>query len=412
MGSVTVVGAGIVGICTALYLQREGFAVTLMDRDEPGAGCSSGSAGMIQTGSVMPLGTLDILSRAPSMLFDPKGPLVFRWPHLLRIAPWLIAFVRASAPSHVEKIAADLAALLSRAKSAFKPLLAETGAERLLVNRGELYVMRAQTAYDRFSAKYDLFKRHNVTFEPLGSDALHEFEPALSSSYRYGCYLPDSCFTVCPQRLCSSLAAGFAAAGGKIIRAEATELVLGQHGVRALGTVDGEIPVERLVVAAGAFSSPLAIQLGARVRLTAMRGYHVMVPYEGLALKGPLIDPERAFGVVPMTDGIRLAGTAEFAGLETPPDWRRAEMLLPMARDMVPKLVGRGEKRWMGCRPSTPDSLPVIGQAPAACNAWLAFGHGQLGLTLAAVTGRLVCDGLTGRIPDIDLSPYRPERWN
>jgi glycine/D-amino acid oxidase-like deaminating enzyme len=407
---VTVLGAGIVGACTALALQREGFRVTLLDRDEPGSGCSAGNAGMIQTGSVAPLASPGLLGRLPRMLLDREGPLVIRWRHLLRLAPWLLGFARSATPERLEATATALAALLARAGESTRQLVRAAGAEHLLGAKGELYVHRAASPAG-LAEKFALYQRHGIEFVVLDEPALRQMEPALSRDYRSGYYLPESFHTLDPQRLTRALAEDFARRGGEIRRAEVRGIRIGPDGSRALRTAEGEIPIEALVIAAGAFSRPFAAALGANVPLETLRGYHIMIPHDGLALQGPVIEAETSFGAVPMTDGIRIAGTVELAGLAAPPDWRRAEMLLPMARRMFPGLRGDIASRWMGHRPGTPDSLPVISPAPGHRDIWFAFGHGTLGLTLAAITGQLVAEGLAGHEPSVDLTPYRAARF-
>jgi D-amino-acid dehydrogenase len=407
---VTILGAGIVGTCTALALQREGFRVALLDRDEPGSGCSAGNAGMIQTGSVAPLAAPGLFGRLPGMLLDRDGPLVVRWSHLLRVAPWLLAFARNASPQRLEATATALASLLARAGDSYHQLLRTAAAEHLVRPKGELYVYRA-AAPAGLDEKFELYKRHGVEFTVLHESALRQMEPALSRSYRSGYYLPGSFYTVDPQRLTRNLAEDFARRGGEIRRAEVRGIAIGSDGKNALRTAAGEIPVEALVVAAGAFSRQFAAALGAPVPLETLRGYHIMIPSDGFVLQGPVIEAEMSFGAVPMSGGIRVAGTVELAGLDAPPDWRRAEMLLPMVRQMFPDLRGEINSRWMGHRPGMPDSLPVIGPAPGHPGVWFAFGHGTLGLTLAAITGELVAEGLSGKQTSVDLSPFRVTRF-
>ena len=410
MRNVTVLGGGIVGLCCALHLQREGFSVTLVDRDEPGAGCSHGNAGMIQTGSVLPLALPGILRRLPGMLLDPVSPLAMRPASLPRLAPWLLSFLRSARPGTVARTGEALASILSRAKDAYMPLIQASGAGSLLVDRGELYVTREAGASGLVAFKLDAYRRHGIEALVLDEAALHEMEPALAPDYRTGYYLPDSRYVLSPRRLSAFFAEAFAARGGTVLRRTVRGLEVADGGVTALVTEDGPLPVERLVVAAGAFSAPFAAALGSPVLLAGLRGYHLMVEPGDLVLNGPMIDLDRSFAITPMADGLRLAGTAELADLDAAPNWRRATILLDHARSTLPGLKAETGLHWMGHRPATPDSLPVIGPAPRARNAWLAFGHGQLGLTLAAVTGELVAESVAGRPPSVDLSPFSPTR--
>jgi D-amino-acid dehydrogenase len=192
----------------------------------------------------------------------------------------------------------------------------------------------------------------------------------------------------------------------------AGEIAASSDSVR-IETSGATLVCDRAVIAAGAYSKSLIAQVGVDVPLESLRGYHLELAAQGVQLNGPLIDGEMNFGVIPMASGLRLAGTIEFAGLAAAPAWRRADMLLPLAKAMLPSLAlhGADAAHWMGHRPGLPDSLPVIGPAPRQPNVWLAFGHGQLGLTLAAVTGRVVAEALAGQTTTVDLSPFRADRF-
>jgi glycine/D-amino acid oxidase-like deaminating enzyme len=409
---VVVIGAGIVGTCCALWIQRQGFRVTLLDRNEPGSGCSSGNAGMFQTGSVTPLATPGILRRVPRMLFDRNGPLVIRWKHLPVLFPWLWRLIRNASPARVDAISASLASILRGAMDAYRPLIAGAGAQPLIRNVGELYVFRNERAYAAVAQKHLLYRQHGIDVVELDAAALREREPALSGDYRRGYYLPDSSYTTDPRGLTQTLVADFARQGGEVLRMNAGEIAASSDSVR-IETSGATLVCDRAVIAAGAYSKSLIAQVGVDVPLESLRGYHLGLAAQGLQLNGPLIDGEMNFGVIPMASGLRLAGTIEFAGLAAAPAWRRADMLLPLAKAMLPSLASHGADavRWMGHRPGLPDSLPVIGPAPRQPNVWLAFGHGQLGLTLAAVTGRVVAEALAGQTTTVDLSPFRADRF-
>lgn len=407
----TVLGAGVVGVACALSLRRDGHRVTLIDRDEVGAGCSYGNAGMIQTGHCLPMATPGVLRKVPRMLLDPQAPLVVRWRHLPRLAPWLYRFVREAARPRMERNAAALAAILAEAKEAHLDLIRAAKADTLVRHRGELYVYKSQTAFDAAREEYDFYRAHGVEVVEMTGPELRQFEPALSRDAGFAYYLPDSIYTVSPLKLTEAYAAEFARLGGEIHRADVRDIEIGDAGAKALVTADGRIEIDELVLAAGAFSGRFAKKLGLAIPLESARGYHLMIQAPDMRLNGPVIDGEMHFGIVPMEDGIRLAGTLELASLDAPPNYDRADMLLPMARALIPGLTAAGGVQWMGHRPGMPDSLPVVGRAPRHRSVYLAFGHGQLGLTLAAVTGRMIADMAADRSPALDPSPYRADRF-
>lgn len=410
--SITVLGAGIVGVCCALSLQRNGFAVCLIDRGEPGAGCSSGNAGMIQTGSILPLAVPGILKRAPRMLLDPEGPLVLPWRQVPRLFPWLRTFVGNAKPEKMATTARALAALLAQAKDAYRVLMAGTTASGLFRSRGELYVFRSAAAQTMLAGKFAMLRAYGIDYVEIPGADLKTWEPALAEGYGYGYYLPDSEYVVDPLGLTRCLFDAFVDAGGRFLRKDIEHTQRAPDGRLSLHARDDDVHVaNELVVASGAASGPMARMLGATMPIEPLRGYHVQVPADGITLAGPVIEGDMNIAATPMRDGIRIAGTLEFASLESPPRWRRADMLLPIARRMLPGLHEEANARWFGDRPGTPDSLPVLGAAPGHSNVWYAFGHGQLGLTLAAITGRLLADLMAGRRPSVDLTPFRPDRF-
>jgi len=207
------------------------------------------------------------------------------------------------------------------------------------------------------------------------------------------------------------LAEGFQRDGGTVLRREVRDVEVGPDGPRRLRTDQGDIEVETLVVAAGAWSARLAARFGDRVPLESQRGYHVTVGEPGVAPRMPVMWAERKFMMTPMQPGLRFAGTVEFAGLEAPPDYRRARVLLQQGKEVFPDLSTSSVSEWMGHRPCLPDSLPVIGRSPRFGRVLYAFGHGHTGLSGAPTTGRVVADLVAGRPPALDLTPYRVDRF-
>lgn len=408
----TVLGAGIIGVCAALALQRDGHAVTIVDRDEPGHGCSFGNAGIIHTGGCVPMATPGILKAVPKMLLDPDGALVIRWRYLPRLLPWLLKMVAAARPERVKAICRALAPLSLAARNAYLPLLAEAGATGLLRARGELYVYRSKAAFDAEAWAMQVRRGFGIPVEDLDASAIREMEPALSHDYRFAHYQPASAFMVSPLRLVQGLATLFVQKGGTIRRADVRNVRPGNQGGAILDTSVGELNADHLVICAGAFSKPFTASFGVDVPLESWRGYHIMVPATGIPLNGVVADGEMHFGVTPMEDGIRVAGLIELASVDAPPNYARADLFVRLAKRLIPTFPDEPTSRWMGHRPGMPDTLPVIGRAPRHPRVYFAFGHGQLGLTFGAVTGQAVADLASGRRGTIDLTPYAAERFH
>jgi D-amino-acid dehydrogenase len=409
--SVAVVGAGVVGVCCALYLQRAGSAVTVFDPKEPGDEASRSNAGILSAASVVPTAMPGIVRQVPRMLRDPLAPLAVRWRYLPRIAPWLVRFVRASRPARVEAISIALHGLIARAHESWAPLWASSGAEAVVRSGGNLYTYQTDAAFAGAQAGLELRRRRGIPFEVLDGGQVAELEPALAGAVKRAVFFPQTRFTTDPGRLVRLLAAEVAARGGRFVRERVTGFDVGPGGPRALRTPAGAHPVESVVVAAGAWSRPLAAALGSRVPLDTERGYVVVLPHSGVRLGRALISGDYHFALTPMDEGLRLAGTDELAGLTAPPNPARAEKLVASARRLFPHLGTEGSRWWMSFRPSLPDSLPVIGPSPRHASVFFAFGHGHLGLSLAAVTGRLVAELASGQAPAVDLAAYRVDRF-
>lgn len=408
---VAVIGAGIVGVSAALYLQRDGHEVTILDPQAPGEGCSFGNAGVLSFGRCTPLGMPGLFLQVPRMLLDPLSPLAVRWRYLPRLAPWLWRFVKASTPKRVEEISLAMQGLLRIAPDAFDTLLKHAGAEDLVRRTGLLYVYESERGFAGDAAERKIWERRGIRVKPLSGAEVREMEPALAPIFRRGVHMPDEGFVLNPLRLTQTFARRFVADGGVILAQEVRRAMRSAEGIWRLETDQGAIETELVVVCAGAFSGKLAAQLGAPVPLDTERGYHVMLPKPQIDLRIPVLWGERRFVASPMDHGLRFAGTVEFGGLEAPPDYARAEILLSHGRRMLPGLKEDGATRWMGHRPSMPDSMPAIGRSPRHDSAYFAFGHGHLGLTLGPATGKLIADLIAGRPSEVDLLPFRPHRF-
>jgi D-amino-acid dehydrogenase len=238
--------------------------------------------------------------------------------------------------------------------------------------------------------------------------------PQLTASYEVGLYLPEQGYVANPGRLVKALAAAFQRDGGVMLQRKVLDIEIGAQGPRALLTDAGALPIETLVVCAGAHSNEFTSRLGDDVPLEAERGYHVTYSDPRVTLPMPVFLPEYKFFVTPMEMGLRIAGQSEFAGIDAEPNYARADILAKHMERLFPHISTADTTKWMGRRPSMPDSLPVIGRATHFSNAYYAFGHGHIGLCSGAPTGRIIADLIAGREPNIDITPFRPNRfgWN
>jgi D-amino-acid dehydrogenase len=410
--NVAVIGAGILGMSTALHLRCDGHQVTVIDGRAPGTGTSFGNAGGIVTGAVTPTSTPSLWKEIPSMLLNRAHPVRMHWRYLPWLAPWLARFLLAGRPTRVAEIARALKPLVTRAYDAHRELIELAGVYDLVRPVGWLKVYEKEAGFAGSALERRLMAEQGIKFDVLNSDELRQLEPHLAPRYVKGLFQPDSAFVSQPISLIEGYTRHFLENGGRILqeRVRVLEPLEGQ-GVRVRAEL-GIREFDTVVVAAGAWSREFATQIGDRISLDTERGYHLNIePGDAGELRRPVVFPERQFALVPMRDGYRLTSGIELAGLHAPSDFSPIYKLLPSAREALPGLSNRVTREWMGYRPSTPDSLPVIGRSRRCASVVYAFGHGHLGLTLGPLTGRLAAALVSGRQPEIDLAPYRPDRF-
>ncbi|BBK31908.1 D-amino-acid dehydrogenase [Stella humosa] len=409
--SVTVVGAGIVGVGTGIALQRAGFTVTLVDRQDPGRATSFGNAGILSGTTAMPLATPGILKEVPKMLLDPLGPLTIRWSYLPKLAPWLMRFVGNAQPAKVEELSKAIVTLSKPTVAAWMDLAGHAGAEDLIERKGWVGVYEGPQAAKKAAYDVEVRVRHDIRAEMLTADEVRQLVPGLARTVTHGVFHPDAGHTVSPIRLTERLVEHFLRSGGKFVQATVQDIGFTDGRPATLVTDKGPMPFDNIVIAAGAWSKRLVARLGHNVPLETERGYHAMVADPGVDLRLPVSSSEGKFFLTPMADGIRVAGTVELAGLDAAPNWKRADALLEKGRRLLPGMKTDKVERWLGFRPTLPDSLPVIGPSPKYGNVFFAFGHHHLGLTQSAMTGRLISQLMTGNRPEIDIHPYRVDRF-
>lgn len=411
--NVTVIGAGVVGMSAALYLQRDGHKVTVIDPKPPGTGTSLGNAGVIATGGVTPTAMPGLWKKVPKMLLDPAGPFAIRWRYLPQIGPWLIRFLQAGGEGRVRQISRELLPLVSRALIAHEELVALTGAEDIIRRVGWLKLYGSEESFAGTAFDRELMADCGVNFQVLDSDEIRQLEPHLQKRFARGIFQPDAGFVSLPHKLITAYAEYFRRNGGTILQETVRRLEIGPNGPEKVVTDLAIHPVDRLVIAAGAWSKALASEAGAPVPLDTERGYHLNLKLpDGTPTVGrPTLIADQSYVLAPMQEGLRLTSGVELAGLDAPADFRRIRRMLELAKGVLPA-IGQAEvtREWLGYRPSMPDSKPVVGRSPRHANTVLAFGHGHMGLSLGPLTGRVVADLIAGRGSEFDLSPYRPDR--
>ncbi len=412
MADVTVIGGGIIGICSAIALQRDGHRVEIVEKDQPGGGATFGNCGLLATGEVVPISRPGLLAKAVKSLLDPLGPLFIRPRALASEAGWLLRFVRAGRPDRVRAIAHAAAALTRLAEHDYVELLERAGIADNLIRADNLMVFEDPAAPEKDALTWALKRELGFEHETLDREALQRLEPEIGGPIRLGILMRNWLHFSDPHLMARRLAAYFESLGGRLRIGEVRTIGVRGHRAETITLASGEtLPVDTLVLAAGAWSGGLARQLGLRTPVTALTGYHIHAPQPGVSLGRAVLYGEGGFVLTPMETGLRIAGTVEIAGLNARPDFRRADVLAQRAKTILPGLDLTGARKWAGPRPFMPDTLPVLGRSPRQENVVLAYGHAQVGITLGPTTGRLVADIVAGRPPAVDLAPYAAERF-
>jgi D-amino-acid dehydrogenase len=411
---IVIVGAGIVGLATAHALLDQGHEVILVDKGKPSAATSRGNAGWIAHTDILPLASPRVVRQMARWLLDPLGPLTIRPAYLPRLAPWLFRFLLASRPADVERSIQAIIPLQALALPAWERLLSTLGLEAELNRHGVLYAFDNAEVFDAAMPVHRRQQELGIPLELLlDGPAIRALEPALSGRIVRAVYYPTVAHVSDPYELGQKLAAAVRQRGGRLERAVVVGVPLAHGDEKPIVVLDGgkTLAADVAVIAAGAWSRPLAATLGDAVPLDAERGYNATITEPGVSLTRPVLIERHGFVLSPLKAGLRIGGAVELASTDAKPNWKRAEALFARARQFVPALKDGGRSYWMGCRPSLPDSLPVISRSRASPHVIYAFGHGHHGLTQAAATANLVAALVGGRPPPIDLKPYSVARF-
>ncbi|GLH43373.1 amino acid dehydrogenase [Pseudomonas atacamensis] len=409
---IAVVGAGIIGVACALRLARQGLRVVVIDQQEPGHGASFGNAGHLATEQVFPIADVSILKRLPAMLMDPMGPLRLDWKYLPRALPWFTRLLLNLRSEPFQKTVAGLRALNESSLDAWQRLLSDIQRTDLLKVDGSLLVFEKSESRQLLEALQTRLNQQQVPVDYWQAGAIRETAPQLSEQIQGGLFFPRTGHFLDPYRVVCALVEAARSSGVSFLQQQVQGGYVQENGV-LLVTGNGGVTARRVLLACGAHSAKLTAALtGKQVPLDTERGYHLMLPHEHGRLPFPVTSLERKFIMTPMREGLRLAGTVEFAGLERPANMARAWQLQRLSQGLFRHdLKADGATPWMGFRPSLPDSLPVIDQVCAG-KVLLAFGHQHLGLTQAAVTAEMIgqmVSGAAGELPNADA--YRLARF-
>ena len=407
---VIVIGAGIVGASTALWLLRSGFRVTVVDRAGWASGTSHGNGGVLASCAMVPVTGPGLIRKAPGMLLDPDYPLFLRWSYLPRLMPWLRQYLHHANDADTRRIATGLAGIVGDSLAQHRALAAGTAAEKYVVESDYSYAYRSRAGFEADAYSWGLRAEHGFTPVIRQGATAREFEPSLAPDIDCLATMRDHGHITDPGGYVRALGAEVARLGGTFCMAEVKDVVLSDDRFTAVRTNQGDIGGDLAVLTTGVWSKPLLRKLGIDVPLETERGYHIVFKGAKGGPRHPIMVASGKFVATPMADGLRCAGIVEFGGLDAGPSKAPFALLRRQAKAAFPNMTWEDEVEWQGHRPATADSLPLIGQVRDT-GVFVGFGHHHIGLTAGPKTGRLLAQLIGHQPPNIDLSPYDPMRF-
>ena len=404
-----IVGAGIQGICNALFLQKKGYQVTLFDRDDPGNSASYGNAGHFSPYSSLSLNRPDIITDVPAMLLSSKGPLALKWNYVPKMIPWFLKFLLNCRKEKMMHTAKNMHQILDQALPAFDELFDEINLEGLVENKGILYVWSDKSLKSR-ELEIKIREELGVKQQLVNPKEIHDLEPNLKPFYHGGVYYDYARHARDPKKILLKLFENFSSKGGKFIKLNINNLYFDQDKP-VLRSETQRFIFDKLVIACGAFSKKLTDQLHEQIPLDTERGYHVHFKNCDHLISRPIVYSNRGFGMTPMEQGLRVVGTVEFGGLKNSLSKSRIKNLILNAKDMLDGLPEHKDE-WLGFRPTLPDYLPVLGPSKNYKNVFYSFGHHHLGWTLGAISGKIVSAMIANENTNFNLKPYSSLRFS
>ena len=409
MKSIAVVGAGIVGICSAYFLKKSGFKVTLIDREDPGTMTSFGHACSFADYANVPVNYPGLIWDIPKMLLKKDGPLAVDFFYILKNIPWALSFLKNCKKEKVDEIASSLTNLLKHSQISYDEIFKEVNVQEYISHEENLYLFDTKKSLENYEYANVIRKNNRVKVRNLNKEEVKELEPNIADVYYAGQLFIGSRHTTNPLAISTKIFEKFLELGGIYIKQNVTNLIQKENNIEIyLG--NKKINFDKMIVCAGAWSNKIANLLGENFPLDTERGYHILFNTNEKLIKRPVAWSESGFYLIQIHDGVRAAGTVEIAGINKKPNLKRIKMIERQSRKVLPQL-GEIKSTWMGRRPTLPDSLPIIGESSKNKNIIYAFGHQHIGWTLGAITGKIVSTITNGKKPNINIEAYSPNRF-
>jgi len=405
-----VIGAGIVGVSTAIWLSRAGRKVILVDKLDPGEGTSHGNAGVLAACSMVPVTVPGLLGKVPKLLLDKDSPFFLRYSYLPKLFPWLISYLGYANDTDTQAIARKLHYIVGDSVEQHQDLAGNTEADQWLAPSDYQFAYRTIKDFQADSYVWSIRRQYGFVPQLLRGAAVREKEPALGDDIDVLAVLEKHGHIKSPGLYVKSLARVFQSLGGEIKKTSVNDITLVDGTVQSVETDQGVIACSSAVIATGVWSKPLCEKFGLKIPMESERGYHVIFKNPSVGVKSPTMIASGKFVATPMHDGMRCAGIVELGGLDAGPSRAPLELLMRHVKRTFAQLDYDEAVEWLGHRPAPIDSLPLIGEI-AASGVYTAFGHQHIGLTGGAKTGRLVAELITGDCDPGTLQEYRPDRF-
>ena len=405
---IAVIGAGIQGVCNALFLQKKGFKVTLFDRDEPGNSATYGNAGHFSPYASVPLNRPDVIADIPAMLASSRGPLALKWNYVHKMIPWFLRFLLNCSERKMMHTAKNMHQILDLALPAFDELFEEIELNGLVENKGIIYVWNDQNLKSR-ELEIKIRKELGVKQQLLSPKDIHDLEPNIKPFYHGGVFYDYARHTRNPKKILLKLFDNFLKKGGKFLKLNIKDINF-DDDKPVIKSETQRFIFDKLVISCGVFSKRLTDKLHENIPMDTERGYHVHFKGFDHLISRPVVYANRGFGMTPMEQGLRVVGTVEFGGLDNPLSKSRIKNLIMNAKDMLDGLPEH-EDEWLGFRPTLPDYLPVLGPSKNYKNVFYSFGHHHLGWTLGAISGKIVSKMISNENTNLNLSAYSSSRF-
>jgi|TARA_B110000438_G_scaffold146035_1_gene140601 D-amino-acid dehydrogenase len=404
-----IIGAGIQGVCSGLFLIKKGFKVTLFDNNEPGKlSASYGNAGHFSPYASIPLNRPDILADVPAMLMSSKGPLALKWNYIHKMIPWFYQFIKNCSKKKMMHTAKYMHQILDLAIPTYDELFKEIDISELVENKGIMYIWNDQNLKSR---ELEIKIRNEIGAEQqlLNKKEIHDLEPNIKKIYHAGVFYKKARHAKNPGKIWLKLFNLFLEKGG-IFKKSNVETISFSNENPIIKTNENVFKFDKILIACGAFSKKLTDQIDEKIPLDTERGYHINFKNCDHLISRPVVFSNRGFGMTPMEQGLRVVGTVEFGGLDNPASKSRIKNLVTNAKFLLDGLPEHDDE-WLGFRPTLPDYLPVIGPSKNYKNVFYSFGHHHLGWTLGAISGKIVSSMIAEENTNLDLKPYSSLRF-